>query len=349
MKRLLLLLLLLGFTTLQAASLPGLPPAERQTSSTNSTAQANGLSGQWQQLTFWILQKQREYHRALADGMESIQQQPDWQNTGLLLSLSFFYGIFHAAGPGHGKAVLTTYLLTRPEQLRRGLLLSLLAALLQGLTAILLVTLLVHGLGWLARETFASVLHLERLSFLLILLLGLWLIGRALRQAWSLRTPKPLPSATFTPVLPAATAIRMAPATTVATQACADCGRVHHVAPAQVEGRNWVENTGLLLSIGLRPCSGAVLVLVVANLLGLWWVGVLSALAMALGTALTVGALALIAVQARQLARRLIRLQGSSLRLLGVAAALVGGLVILLLGASLLLGSLAMDHPLGLF
>lgn len=345
----LLLLLLLSSAILQAAPLPGLPSAEQQTPPANQAAATESLAGQWQQLTFWILQKQRQYHRALADGMESIQQQPDWQNTWLLLSLSFFYGIFHAAGPGHGKAVLTTYLLTRPEQLRRGLLLSLLAALLQGLTAILLVGLLVHGLGWLARETFASVLHLERLSFLMILLLGLWLIGRAIRQAWSLRPAEKTPLHSFTPVRTPLAAQHLAPVTTMASPVCADCGKVHHVAPAQVEGRNWVENTGLLLSIGLRPCSGAVLVLVVANLLGLWWVGVLSALAMALGTALTVGTLALVAVQARQLAQRLVRLQGNSLRLLGIAAALLGGLVILLLGTSLLLGSLNQNHPLGLF
>lgn len=347
--RWLLLLLWLSATTLQAAPLPGLPAAERPAPAASHHAATDSLSGQWQQLTFWILQKQREYHRALADGMESIQQQPDWQNTWLLLSLSFFYGIFHAAGPGHGKAVLTTYLLTRPEQLKRGLLLSLLAALLQGLTAILLVSLLVHGLGWLARETFSSVLYLERLSFLLILLLGLWLIGRALRQAWLLRPTRKTPLNSFTPVTTPLATQRMAPAANAANAVCADCGKVHHVAPAQVEGRNWVENTGLLLSIGLRPCSGAVLVLVVANLLGLWWVGVLSALAMALGTALTVGTLALVAVQARQLAQRLIRLQGNGLRLLGIAAALLGGLVILLLGSSLLLGSLSQNHPLGLF
>ncbi|SFX40628.1 nickel/cobalt transporter [Marinospirillum alkaliphilum] len=369
-KPLLLLWMLLLSSSLLAAPLPGLPAAERtSTAAVERVApsqEAASLRNQWQQLTFWILQKQREYHRALADGIEKLSEQGSWQHGWALLVLSFFYGVFHAAGPGHGKAVLTTYLLTQPEKLRRGLLLSFLAAMLQGLTAILLVTVLVHGLGRLAREAFSSVLYVEMASFALVALMGCWLIWRGARQLLNhlrqqpvTRVDTPLVAQTgFTPVqqgsmhITAFTPVQggsslMAPAASATP--CPSCGKVHHVAPEQVEGKSWWEQGGLLLSIGLRPCSGAVLVLVVANLLGLWWIGVLSAMAMALGTALTVGLLATLAVQARNLAQRLSRLQGRRLFVFTALLAVLGGLFILLLGSSLLLGSLATDHPLGLF
>lgn len=324
-----------------ASTLPHLPahanPAAASVSSSSTssdlsvptaataTTKVNSFANSWYKLTWWILQKQREYHRALATGIEALQEQPGWRTTWVLLGLSFLYGVFHAAGPGHGKAVLTTYLLTQPEQLRRGLVLSVIAALLQGVTAIVLVTVLVQGLGWLAREAFNSVIYLERLSFGVIAVLGLLLLGRSIRQTWRLYK-----STRFS---------KLTSATTNPAAVCSDCGKAHHVAPEQLEGRSWLQSASLLLSIGLRPCSGAVLVLVAANLLGLWWAGVLAVVAMSVGTAITVSALAVVAVQSRHLASKLIKLQGNSLKVVCIVATFAGGLVILLLGSSLLAGS----------
>lgn len=359
-------LLIFFSISLYASPLPGLPPANQNndqvmqsTPTKSESAVSSSSSWSWQQLTFWIMQKQRELHRGLADKIERLSEQGSWDNARALLLLSFFYGVFHAAGPGHGKAVLTTYLLTQPEKLQRGLWLSFIAAMLQAVTAVLLVTLLVHVFGRLAREAFSSVFYVEVVSFVLIVLLGLVLIARGIRQLWRMRcnrvsvlhtTPtqrpqfKPIASTGITPVF---TPLKITGSNTATP--CPSCGKVHHVAPEQTEGKSWIQNTGLLLSIGLRPCSGAVLVLVVANLMGLWWVGVAATVAMALGTALTVAVLATLAVQARQLAQRLLRLQGQSMASVAALLAMAGGLVILLLGASLLLGSLSTDHPLGLF
>lgn len=342
MKWLSVLLLLISLQV-GASPLPGLPPANNAPAETTPAA-SDHSSWSWQQLTFWIMQKQRELHRGLADKIERLSEQGNWQNAWALLWLSFFYGVFHAAGPGHGKAVLTTYLLTQPEKLRRGLWLSFVAAMLQAVTAILLVTLLVHVLGRLAREAFNSVFYVELVSFGLIALLGLILITRGMRQLWQIRC-KRVAAAPATRVFTPLTST----ASPVAVTACPSCGKVHHVAPEQIEGKSWLQNTGLVLSIGLRPCSGAVLVLVVANLMGLWWMGVMATVAMALGTALTVVVLATLAVQARQLAQGLLHLQGQSMARVAAVLAMMGGLVILLLGTSLLMGGLSSEHPLGLF
>lgn len=106
-----------------------------------------------------------------------------------------------------------------------------------------------------------------------------------------------------------------------------------------------------MLSIGLRPCSGAVVVLVFARAVDLGWAGVAAVGAMSLGTALATSLLAWLTVHARDLARRLAegaperglaRLAG-----LGTFVSLLGGLVILALGISLLSASFQPVHPLG--
>lgn len=338
-----------------SSPLPGLPAVEDSKQQEIEVAQPSSKkntaldASAWQKTTLWIMYKQREYHRSLSAKVEALSEQQSWQNTWLLLLLSFLYGVFHAAGPGHGKAVLTTYLLTQPEKLRQGVQLSFLAAMLQGITAILLVSLLVHGLGWLAKEAFASVIYIEAASFVLVALLGLLLVIRGIRQL--LKTKK---SNLLSNTVP----IRFSPlkeplglqvsSSTLASSACNSCGKAHHIAPEQLAGRNRLQNLGLVFSIGLRPCSGAVLVLVATNLLGLWWIGVFATLAMALGTALTVATLAVLAVQARLLAKRLLKIQSQSLSQLGALFALAGGGFIMLLGISLFLGSLA-NNSLSLF
>ena len=133
-----------------------------------------------------------------------------------------------------------------------------------------------------------------------------------------------------------------------AEDVCSVCGQQHHVAPHQVAGNTTFQNLGLVLSIGARPCTGAVLILVVANLLGLWWAGVLGVLAMSLGTALTVSALATLAVTTRSAANRMLGFSDRWLSGFGMALAGTGGAILLLLGVSLLLTSLTTQRPFGI-
>ncbi|NLW06148.1 MAG: nickel/cobalt transporter [Pseudomonadaceae bacterium] len=354
-----LMLLILCTTLATAAPLPPLLAAEKAPTSsviihqTSNDQTAITPAKAWRKLTFWIMQKQRQYHRSLSEKVERLSEQKTWENTWLLVLLSFLYGVFHAAGPGHGKAVLTTYLLTQPEKLRQGVQLSFLAALLQGVTAIALVSLLVLGFGWLAKEAFASVVYIEAASFLLVALLGLVLVLRGVKPLLPVRKKAQFKLITSNQPLqfsPLKTPLALEfSANALASSACKACGRAHHLAPEQLAGRNRLQSLGLVFSIGLRPCSGAVLVLVATHLLGLWWIGVLATLAMALGTALTVTLLAILAVQARKLAKRLLKLQSKAAGRLGAVLALLGGIFIFLLGISLFLGSLSGTSSLVLF
>ena len=89
------------------------------------------------------------------------------------------------------------------------------------------------------------------------------------------------------------------------------------------------------------------MVLVFAHILGLWLAGLLAVLAMSLGTAITVGALALLAVSARDWASRLAAgaFETGILRWLGPSVSVLGGLIILWIGATLFLGSMHAPPP----
>src|SRR3954468_13038899 len=88
-------------------------------------------------ITGWLLAKQAEFYRLLFGAIRKAKT--DGSAAWLLMGLSFAYGIFHAAGPGHGKAVISSYLVANEETWKRGITLSFASALLQALVAVLVV------------------------------------------------------------------------------------------------------------------------------------------------------------------------------------------------------------------
>jgi nickel/cobalt exporter len=96
--------------------------------------------------------------------------------------------------------------------------------------------------------------------------------------------------------------------------------------------------------VGIRPCSGAILVLVFALAQGLFWAGVAATFVMGLGTAITVATIASIAVSAKGLARRMAgdREGGGALLMRGVEFGAAG--LVLLFGVGLLLGCIAAER-----
>jgi ABC-type nickel/cobalt efflux system permease component RcnA len=251
--------------------------------------------------------------------------------------LSFGYGIFHAAGPGHGKAVITSWVLANRETLKRGIALSMLSALFQGMTAIVFVGLAVTVFRLTALQMTDATTAFERTSAVAILGLGLWL-------GWS---------KIVAPTLIWWRARRAAPAVAVeggvvdlaidttgmtanrAAQLCA-CGQVHTPDPTTLGGPLDLKKAiAAIAAVGIRPCTGALIVLVFAYAQGLPFAGVLSVLAMAVGTGITVSALAALAVSARTLA---LRFAGDddvwSLRVLR-GAEIIGALIVLAMGVLL--------------
>jgi nickel/cobalt exporter len=129
----------------------------------------------------------------------------------------------------------------------------------------------------------------------------------------------------------------------------AHCGHAHMPTPDQLAGaRDFKAMAGVVLSIGIRPCSGAVLVLVVANVFGITWAGLAAVGAMSFGTALAVATLALAVLSARRLVTALVDADTPGIAIAGQVIALMGGATILFLGLTLLAGSFGPAHPLGL-
>ncbi|MGM0614349.1 MAG: nickel/cobalt transporter [Pseudomonadota bacterium] len=280
----------------------------------------------FQALSYQLLAWQRDLHRSLTLAITELAQAPTAATWGVLLGVSFGYGVFHAAGPGHGKAVLATYLASHGGAVRRALGLSFAAALLQGITAILLVVVLVYLLGWVTRQAMGSVATVEHVSFLLVATLGGWLCWRAVNQL----------QAAYAPRGESFSADHDHDHGPGAHHHC--CHGAHHIEPEQALDKRTALMT--VVAIGIRPCSGAVLMVGAASLLGNVLLGMAAVLAMSLGTGLTVSMLALATIVARDWAKR--RLAGQQRQLgqqLAAWLALAGGSVIVVLGLSLFASS----------
>lgn len=290
----------------------------------------------------WLLAKQAEFYRALSGMIRAAKA--DGSAVWGLFGLSFLYGIFHAAGPGHGKAVISSYVVANDETWRRGVILSFASAFLQALVAVALVGIAAILLGATARVMSDVVRYIEIISYSLITLLGLrllWVKGSAA-------------IASFRALQAEHEQFQHAHAHAHAHGHSHQHGHAHHLHDHQHDGHcghahgpepkdlagpgGWQRGLTAIVAVGLRPCSGAILVLVFALAQGLFWAGVGATFMMGLGTAITVAAIATIAVGAQGWARKLASSQPGSgtlaMRGLEVAAALF----VFLFGLALLTG-----------
>jgi ABC-type nickel/cobalt efflux system permease component RcnA len=302
-------------------------------------AESLGAQSLWMQLTVWLLEQQRDYHRELTTALKHLSKDGSWASAEALMLGSFFYGVFHAAGPGHGKAVMTSYLLSHGGNIRISLLMATLAAFCQGIVAILIIYGLIYLAGWLPRETSFAVQWSERLSFFLVAALGAWLMFRAVNiiyQSWCIGKNSHSTEHTLKHNHDYGTYIK-------------SCNHDHLPSQEQVDAASdWRGFLGVVLSIGMRPCSGAILVLVFAKAFGIAWFGIGAVFAMAAGTAITVASIALLTIKARDTASSLLNRKVGNWVMVPTGIALLGGTFIMVLGIGLLSLSFGSAHPLRL-
>src|ERR1700690_4454506 len=127
------------------------------------------------------LPKQAQFYRMMSGTIRAAKA--DGRAAYTLMGISFLYGIFHAAGPGHGKAVISSYLVANNETWRRGVVLSFASAILQAFTAIAIVGVAAVLLNATAKTMGNAVRVIEIVSYALIVVIGLrllWVKGRAL-------------------------------------------------------------------------------------------------------------------------------------------------------------------------
>jgi nickel/cobalt exporter len=314
---------------------------------------ADGIAG-------WLLSKQAEFSLAMRNMLRNAKS--DGTAVWGLLGLSFLYGVFHAAGPGHGKAVISSYVVANDETWRRGVVLSFASALLQAVVAVGIVAVAAVVFNATMATMCATERYIEIASYALIALIGLrliWVKGRAFfNTARRLGRPLHAVGAAVTP-----------PGHDHKhdhhdhkhdhhhdhghhhhdhahghghdhhdhahhahdqghghkhghdhhhghghdhhhhhhddEEHASAWGHAHGPEPQELAGPGgWRRGLTAIVAVGLRPCSGAILVLVFALAQGLLWAGVAATFVMALGTAITVAIIATLAVWARSLAER---------------------------------------------
>ncbi|MGO7212269.1 nickel/cobalt transporter [Rhizobium ruizarguesonis] len=313
--------------------------------------------GPFAPLLLYVNYEQQAFYRALTGALKAMRQDP-WQLASLI-GLSFAYGVFHAAGPGHGKAVISSYMIANEIELKRGVVISFISAFVQGVVAVALV-----GGAWLVLRgtgiTLTAATHaMEIASFVMVILFGGWLLFRKLR---SMVGNMPRRRLMATPAGPVSmmldwkdnAAERQAYAfngkaqaveaghTFVPGMVCETCGNAHVPDPALLGGDRFSvrEAWSAIVAVGLRPCSGALLVMTFSLLNGLYLGGVLSVAAMSLGTAITVSLLATLAVTAKSAAVRLSGRGSTASIWIGNAIEILGAVLVMLMGALLLGASL---------
>jgi nickel/cobalt exporter len=313
----------------------------------------------------WMFAKQAEFYRDMSRIIRAAKT--DGSAVWTLLGVSFAYGIFHAAGPGHGKAVISSYLVANEETWRRGIVLSFASALLQAFVAVAVVGIAAVLLNATAGQICSAERVIELASYALIALVGarlIWVKGKGfLREARSLGRPLHAVGAAVTP-----------PHDHKHHHDHAHHGHehghghdhghhdVHHhhdhdhdhdsawghahgPEPEELAGPGgWQRGLSAIVAVGLRPCSGAIIVLVFALAQGLFWAGVAATFVMGLGTAITVAAIATLAVGFRSAAKQIARSR-SGYGILALRGIEVGAAVVVLaFGALLLAGYMVAER-----
>ncbi|KKJ75320.1 hypothetical protein WH95_19030 [Kiloniella litopenaei] len=276
--------------------------------------------------------QQRSFSDLLGQGVRALGDDIGFDSVLYLVWICFLYGIFHALGPGHGKAVIASYTLTTDTKVLPAVLLSMASSFVQGLTAIIIVGACYFLLETSVRSTSLAIEDvMEPLSYGAVTIVGLVLIWRGIRGGGH-----------------------------------AGCGHDHSgddagghhsccghkkgkSEPASVEVKASKRDlVAIILAIGIRPCTGALLVLILAFVLGHWAGGLAAVMAMSFGTGITVS---LLAIGARGIRFPLMKIMdeiGVHVGYFGRYISLLGGIVIVVIGLFLLADTLMTPkHPFG--
>ena len=321
---------------------------------TDASAQISPLAAMRQPpssgIVGWILAEQAMFYRALSGLIRAAKT--DGSAYWSLIGISFIYGIFHAAGPGHGKAVISSYLVANEETWRRGIALSFASALLQAVTAIVIVSVAAGLLGATAKMMGDTVRVIEIASYSLIVLLGarlLWVKGRGFLRALRAVHHEHAGHAHHDHRDHSHSHAHDHGHDLDEEDGVLPWGHAHGPEPEDLAGPGgWRRGFFAIVAVGLRPCSGAIIVLVFALAQGLYWAGVASTFVMGLGTAITVATIATIAVGARTAAKRVASTRAGYGTLILRGIEVGAAVAVMAFGALLLTGYMASER-MGMF
>lgn len=259
----------------------------------------------------WAAEGQREMQTAMAGALRRLKAGEPAALIGLL-GLCFAYGFFHAAGPGHGKVLIGGYGLGQRVPLWRLSGLAVGSSIAQAATAVIMVYAGVLLLNW-SRQFMVDTAEriLAPASYAMVGLVGLWLLIRGIRHLMRVRG-------------------RQIHDHHHHDHDCG-CGHAHGPTPQQAkEVRSLGQALLLIGTVAIRPCTGALFVLILTWRMGLEWVGIAGAFAMGLGTATVTVAVAIAAVLMRESSLSQIRAPGLLVYATPVLELLAGAIVAIL-------------------
>jgi len=261
------------------------------------------ISLQKNSLATTLIQKQQELRENLAHFSRQFKQTGTPQPLLFVLLLAFIYGMLHALGPGHGKSIVVSYLITEQERqrLRRGIFLGSSIAFLESISALSIVYGLYYfSMGRVRTQFEITGQRIQVFSYSIIILLGVFLLIRAFKSLQK--------------------------------------GEQHHCCGHHYKTKGSRFSTAL--AIGLIPCPGTMLLLVFCLSLNLPLLGVALTISMAMGMTVTISAIGIATIYSKhQLLKRLESRQRQYV-LAEKLIALAGALLMVLIGSFFLLGML---------
>ncbi len=236
-------------------------------------------SGGFVQLSVWAAGEQRDFQNSIARTLRALRG-GEAGAYAVLLSSCFAYGFFHAIGPGHGKLLVGGYGVAREVPMLRLSLIALASSLGQAVTAIVLAFGGLWILG-LTRERMVGAAEdiFAPASYGMIALIGFWLVVRGIRRLRNARAFQVNQGHDDDLHLHDHAHLG-------GSDVCSSCGHRHGPSLEEAETTNNLRDALLLIfGIAIRPCTGALFVLIVTWKMGVAMAGVAGAFAMALGTA----------------------------------------------------------------
>nr|WP_237476233.1 hypothetical protein [Vibrio eleionomae] len=217
-----------------------------------------------------------------------------------LIEISFLYGIFHSIGPGHGKLIVSSYLSTNPTKINASLAITVISAFVQAIVAIAIVSSFLFVMHLTIRHVNHFVGQIFNVSYLGVLLIGVVIFLQGAKYFWQHRGKTQSHHTHHHHDEHEHHHMN--------EEGVCSCGHKHTATPTELNHATTMkEYIAIIMSIGVRPCTGAILVLFFAELAHQYWIGILSALLMAVGTACTTSTIALLTVSGRKVVQRYMR------------------------------------------
>jgi nickel/cobalt exporter len=252
-----------------------------------------------------IMVWQHQLNTKLTEQIKKIKDEKTWNTLLPLIFISFFYGVLHAAGPGHGKVVVFSYFISRKANVRKGIFLGNLISLFHAVSGIVIVLILYFVIKTAYLSPFETISHkIKLVSYGLIVLIGLLLLLNSMFN--------------------------------ITARLNSNAGRNE----SPEESSNSKDILPIALAVGMVPCPGVVIIMLFALSFNLLIIGLAMSFIMALGMATTITLTGIISIFGREGMLKGFARRERSRRLFQKGLTIFGSLLIILLGGMLLTGSL---------